>query len=153
MAGQDGTNQDQTVDSGIDDKLQTHTMDETLAGLKECSLLYEIISRAGLHGMLGHSGLYTLLAPSNADLGKSAPNNPQEFLEQHVLSGPMRSDNLQGLRNVKTLAGTTLPVIVQNSTIRVGNAAVQRADIQCTNGVIHVVSASLSHNGNASLGS
>ena len=39
MAGQDGTNQDPTVNPGIDEKLQTHTMDETLAGLKEYSLL------------------------------------------------------------------------------------------------------------------
>ena len=143
MAGQDGTNRDQTVDPGIDDRLQTHTMDETLAGLKECSLFYEIISKAGLHGTLGHSGLYTLLAPSNAALGKSAPDDPQQFLERHVLSGAMRSDDLQGLRSVKTIEGTVLPVGVQDTTIRIGNAALQQTDIQCTNGVIHVVSANL----------
>jgi uncharacterized surface protein with fasciclin (FAS1) repeats len=147
MAGQDGTNKDQTVDPGIDDKLQTHTIDDTLARLKECSLFYEMIGKAGLHGTLGHSGLYTLLAPSNAALRKNTPNDPQQFLEGHMLSGAMRSDDLQGLRNVKTIAGTTLPVHVQGTTVRVGNAAVQRADIQCTNGVIHVIGANLSLGG------
>jgi uncharacterized surface protein with fasciclin (FAS1) repeats len=147
MAGQDGTNQDQTVDPGIDDKLQTHTMSETLAKLKECSLFYEMIDKAGLHGALGHSGLYTLLAPNNAALGKNTPGDPRQFLEQHVLSGAMRSDDLQGLQNVKTVAGTTLPVTVQGTSIRLGNAAVQRADIQCTNGVIHVIGANLSESG------
>ena len=143
MAGQDGTNQDQTVDPGIDDRLQTHTMDETLAGLKECSLFYDVIAKAGLHGALGRSGLYTLLAPSNAAIGKSAPDDPLEFLERHLLSGAMKSDDLQGLENVKTVAGASFPVSVQGATVRVGDAAISRSDIQCTNGVIHVVSASL----------
>ncbi|MBV8710091.1 MAG: hypothetical protein JO028_23105, partial [Acidobacteriaceae bacterium] len=49
MASQEGINQDQTVDAGIDDKLQTHDMASTLARLKECSLFYEIIEKAGLH--------------------------------------------------------------------------------------------------------
>ena len=147
MAGQDGTNQDQTVDPGIDNQLQTHTMDETLARLKECTLFYEMIDKAGLHGALGHSGLYTLLAPSNAAIGKNTPGDPQQFLEGHLLSGAMRSDDLQGLRNVKTVAGATLPVHVQGAVMQVGNAAVQRADIQCTNGAIHVIGANLSDNG------
>ena len=60
MAGQDGTNLDQTVDPGRDDKLQTDTMAETLTRLKECSLFLEMVDKAGLHGALGHSGLYTL---------------------------------------------------------------------------------------------
>ena len=129
MAAQDGTNKDQTVDPGIDDRLQTHTIKETLAGLKECSLFYDIIDKAGLHGAIGRSGLYTLLAPNNAALGKNAPGDPQHFLEGHLLSGAMRSDDLQGLRNVKTVAGVTLPVSVQGGSLRVGNAAVQRSDI------------------------
>src|SRR3954454_16439760 len=145
MAGQDGTNRDQTVDPGIDEKLQTHTIAETLAKLKECSLFYEMVERAGLHGTLGHSALYTLFAPSNAALGKNTPSDPQQFLEQHMLSGAMRSDDLQRLQNVKTVAGITVPVNVQGTTIRVGNATVHQADIQCTNGVIHTVSANLAN--------
>ena len=147
MAAQDGTNKDQTVDSGIDERLQTHALVETLAGLKECSLFYEMIDRAGLHGALGHSGLYTLLAPNNAALGKNAPEDPRQFLERHLLSGAMRSDDLHGLRTVKTVAGDMLPIHVQGARVQVGNAAVQRADIPCTNGVIHVVDASLISNG------
>lgn len=142
MAGQDGTNLDQTVDPGIDDRLQTHSMDETLARLKECSLFYEVIAKAGLHGALGHSGLYTLFAPSNAAIGKHPPSDPQQFLEEHLLSGALRSDDLRGLQNVKTLAGNLLPVKVQDNTIHIGNAAVHHADIHCTNGVIHVLNAS-----------
>lgn len=144
MAAQDGTNQDQTVDPGIDDRLQTHVIDETLTRLKECSLFYEIIDKAGLHGALGRSGLYTLFAPNNAALGKNTPGDPQQFLESHMLSGAMRSDDLQNLRTVKTVAGATLPVHVKDTTVQVGNAVVQRADIQCTNGVIHIIGASLS---------
>ncbi len=128
MAGQDGTNRDQTVDAGIGDRLQTHTMDETLAGIKECSLFYDVIAKAGLHGALGRSGLYTLFAPSNAAIGKSAPDDPLEFLERHMLSGAMKSDDLQGLKNVKTVAGLSLPVSVQGATVRVGDAAISRSD-------------------------
>jgi uncharacterized surface protein with fasciclin (FAS1) repeats len=149
MAGQDGTNRDQTVDPGIDDRLQTHTMEETLAGLKECSLFYEVIIKAGLHGALGRSGLYTLFAPSNAAIGRHAPDDPLQFLERHMLSGAMRSDDLRGLKSVKTVAGTSLPVGVQGTTVRVGDAKIGHSDIQCTNGVIHVVGAELADGGNS----
>jgi uncharacterized surface protein with fasciclin (FAS1) repeats len=141
MAGQDGTNLDQTIDPGKDDKLQTHSMADTLARLKECTLFSEMVNKAGLHGALGHSGLYTLFAPENAALGKHTPSNPREFLEQHMLNGAMRSDDLQDLQTVKTVAGTTIPVRLQGKTIQVGEAAIKHADIQCTNGVIHFVSA------------
>ena len=147
MAAQDGTNQDQTVDPGIDDRLQTHAMSETLARLKECSLFYEMINKSGLHSTLGHSGLYTLLSPDNAALGNNTPGDPQQFLERHLLSGAMRSDDLQSLQTVKTVAGTTLPVHVQGARVQVGNAVVQRADIPRTNGVIHVIGANLSSSG------
>ena len=143
MAGQHGTSQDQTVDPGIDERLQIRTIAETLAKLKECSLFHKMVERAGLQGTLGHSGLYTLFAPNNAALGKNSPSDPQQFLEQHLLSGAMRSDDLQRLQNVKTIAGGTVPVSIHGATIRVGNATINRADIQCTNGVIHAVSANL----------
>ena len=143
MASQEGINQDQAVDRGIDERLETHTMAETLARLKECSLLHELVDEAGLYGALGRSGLYTLFAPANAALGKETPSNPLEFLEQHMLNGAMRSDDLQGLQNVKTVAGATVPIHLQGTTIQVGDATIKHADIQCTNGVIHVVSANL----------
>ncbi|MBV9676835.1 MAG: fasciclin domain-containing protein [Acidobacteriaceae bacterium] len=143
MASQEGINQDQTVDAGIDDKLQTHDMAGTLARLKECSLFYEIIEKAGLHGALGRSGLYTLFAPNNAAIGNHPPGDPLQYLERHMLSGAMRSEDLRGLQSVKTTAGTTLPVSLHGTAIHIGSATVQRADVPCTNGVLHVVSASL----------
>lgn len=143
MASQEGISQDQTVDTGVDDKLQTHDMAGTLARLKECSLFYEVVEKAGLHGALGRSGLYTLFAPSNAAIGNHPPGDPLQFLEQHMLSGSMRSEDLRGLQYVKTTAGTTSPVSLHGTIIHVGNATIQRADIPCTNGVLHVVSASL----------
>lgn len=143
MASQEGISQNQTVDAGIDDKLQTHDMAGSLARLKECSLFYEIVEKAGLHGTLGRSGLYTLFAPSNAVIGNHPPGDPLRFLEQHMLSGAMRSEDLRGLQSVKTTAGTTLPVSFHGTAMHIGNATVQRADIPCTNGVLHIVSASL----------
>ena len=143
MASQEGINQDQTVDAGIDDKLQTHDMAGTLARLKECSLFYEVVERAGLHGALGRSGLYTLFAPDNAAIGNHPPDDPLPFLEAHMLSGALRSEDLRGLQSVETVGGATLPVNLQGTAMQIGNATIQRADIPCTNGVLHVISASL----------
>lgn len=141
MPGQQGTSQDQTVDPGIDRKLQTATIGETLANIEECSAFLKLIRDADLEYVLRLSGLRTLLAPRN-DAVKDLPHNEAEpFLNQHLLSGAMESFDLRRCQNVKTIAGQVLPVAVEDGTMRIGKATIVKSDIPCTNGVIHIVDA------------
>jgi uncharacterized surface protein with fasciclin (FAS1) repeats len=141
MPGQQGTSQDQSVDAGIDRKLQTTTIGETLANIEECSAFRKLVQDADLDYVLRRSGLRTLLAPRNDALTNFSTDETQEFLNQHLLSGAMESFDLERRQNVKTIAGHVLPVEPEDGTVRIGKAAIVKSDIPCTNGVIHVVDA------------
>lgn len=143
MASQEGISQDQMVDPGIDEKLKTTTIAETLARVQECSALYKLIQDADLGYVLRRSGLHTLLAPRNQALAGVSPVDAEEFLNRHLLGGGIESFDLRRIKNVKTAAGETLPVKPEDGTFRVGAALIVRSDIPCTNGVIHVIDKAL----------
>lgn len=139
MANQEGISQNQTVDPGIDQKLQTRTIAETLGKQEQCSRLLQLVRDAGLDYLLRRSGLHTLFAPSDEALSRETPSDAEEFLNRHLVAGGMESFDLRRLKNVKNLAGEVLPVQPESGSLRVGKALIVRSDIACTNGVIHIV--------------
>ena len=143
MASQEGISQDQMVDPGIDERLKTTTIAETLARIEECSALQKLVQDADLEYVLRRSGLHTLLAPRNQALEGISPEDAEEFLSRHLLAGGIESFDLRRIKNVKTAAGETLPVKAEDGTFRIGEALIVRSDIPCTNGVIHVIDKTL----------
>jgi len=146
MASQEGTSQDQTVDPGVDERLKTANIAETLARLDQCSALQKLVREADLEYLLRRSGLHTLLAPANDALDGFQPANAEEaeeFLSRHLLSGGIESFDLRRVKNVKTLAGDSLEVHPENGSFRIGNALLVSSDIPCTNGVLHITDAVL----------
>ena len=139
MASQEGSNQDQTLDAGIDARLQTRNIAERLATLEECSTLARLVREADVEYMLRRSGLRTLLAPRNETLQNLRPEEVEAFLERHLLQGAQETFDLRRCREVKTIGGTVLPVTQENGNVRIGNAQITRSDIPCTNGVIQIV--------------
>lgn len=146
MASQEGINQDQTVDPGVDEKLKTVTIAETLPRLPECSSLYAIIRDADLEYRLRRSGLHTLFAPDNAaleGLELADPDAVEEFLSRHLLAGGFESFDLRRTKTVKTVAGHSFEVHPENGSFRIANARIVRSDIPCTNGVVQIIDAVL----------
>jgi uncharacterized surface protein with fasciclin (FAS1) repeats len=141
MASQEGINQDQTVEPGIDTRLQTRNIAERLAMLEECSTFSNLVREADLEYVLRRSGLRTLLAPRNEALKDFRPENMEDFLNRHLLPGGQETFDLRRCREIKTLDGTVLTIAQENGTIRVGKGMITRSDIPCTNGVIQIVDA------------
>ena len=139
MASQEGINQDQTVDPGIDTRLQTRSIAESLASLEECSAFSNLVREADLDYVLRRSGLRTLLAPRNESLRDVHPQDVEEFLNLHLLPGGQESFDLRRCRQIKTVSGKVLSVEQENGSIRIGKALITRSDIPCTNGVIQIV--------------
>ena len=139
MASQEGTSQDQSVAAGIDQRLQTHNIGETLAGMKECAMFYKLLEDADLVYVLRRSGLHTLFAPRDEVLSQHSPEDIDEFLNTSLLRGALESMDLRRCKTVKTEAGGMVPVGAEDGSFRVGGALIVRSDIPCTNGVIHVV--------------
>lgn len=75
--------------------------------------------------------LDTLLLPENKDL-------LVEILTYHVVPGTVTSANLVS-GDVETASGATATVVVDGETVMVNEASVVAADIEASNGVVHVI--------------
>lgn len=74
----------------------------------------------------------TLLKPENKD--KLAG-----ILKYHVVPGAVLAEKVVKLSGAKTLNGQRVDIKVADGKVSVDGAAVEKADIRCSNGVIHVI--------------
>jgi uncharacterized surface protein with fasciclin (FAS1) repeats len=139
LADNEGINQDQTVSSGIDERLQTKLIAETVNELDGCQSFAEWMRKQGLEYILRRSGLHTLFVPTNNAFRPPASEDPEQYLNRHLLRGGAESFDLSRCSCVKSVAGERLPVAERGT--QVGGARIIRADVPCTNGVVHIVDA------------
>jgi uncharacterized protein (TIGR03067 family) len=128
----------------------TKTIPETAIAAGNFKTLVKAVTTAGLAETLAGAGPFTVLAPTDeafAKLPKGTvesllkPENKEKLvaiLKLHVASGSLTSDMAQDGAEFPTLAGP-LEVGVKEEAISVGSAKVVKADIACSNGVIHVI--------------
>jgi uncharacterized surface protein with fasciclin (FAS1) repeats len=101
---------------------------------------------------LSGSEMFTVFAPTDDAFKKLSPGSmdtllkdPQgdllQILLYHVVNGKMSAADLKKLTFVETLQGGSFPVSVSDGVITADGANVIITDIECTNGVIHVVDA------------
>jgi len=76
----------------------------------------------------------TLLKPENKD-------KLQAVLLYHVVEGKVTSDQVVNLTSATTLEGDTIDISVKMGKVYVDDAQVIAADIEASNGVIHVIDA------------
>jgi uncharacterized surface protein with fasciclin (FAS1) repeats len=109
------------------------------------------LNAAELIPTLKGEGPFTVFAPSDeafaklpekvvADLLK--PENRAQLvnvLTYHVVPGKVTADKVVRLSNAATVNGQRLAIHVEEGTVSVDGANVVKTDIQCSNGVIHVI--------------
>lgn len=76
----------------------------------------------------------TLLKPENKD-------KLQAVLLYHVVEGKVTSDKVVNLTSAKTLQGDMIDISVKMGKVYIDNAQVIAADVEASNGVIHVIDA------------
>lgn len=114
--------------------------------------LVTAIEAAGLADTLSGPGPFTVLAPTDAAFAALPPNSLQQLLlpenqerlrallAYHVLPGEMMSANVAGQQGaVPTVLGPPLQIDATTAGIRIDGANVIAADIDATNGVIHII--------------
>lgn len=111
--------------------------------------LVKLVQEAGLVEALRGDGPFTVFAPTDAAFAKlpkaqvDALLKDKEALRQvllyHVVSGKVMSKDVVKLKSAKTLQGKSINIRVRNKTVYINDAKVIKADIGCTNGVIHVI--------------
>ena len=115
------------------------------------STLVTAIDEAGLNETLAGAGPYTVFAPTNEAFDALPPGTLDALLQNreqltsvltyHVAAGRFTSDNLTATRVVRTVQGENVNVTTEAGRVRVDGAMVTQADIQGSNGVIHVIDA------------
>jgi len=122
---------------------------DTAVGAGQFKTLVKLVQEAGLVDALRGEGPFTVFAPTDEAFAKlpkaqvDALLKDKEALRQvllyHVVSGKVMSKDVVKLRSAKTLQGQNINIRVQGNTVRINDAKVVKADIECTNGVIHVI--------------
>ncbi|MFN4032391.1 MAG: fasciclin domain-containing protein [Fimbriimonadales bacterium] len=122
---------------------------DTAIAAGQFKTLVKLVQEADLVDALRGEGPFTVFAPTDAAFAKlpkaqvDALLKDKEALKQvllyHVVSGKVMSKDVVKLRSAKTLQGQNVNIRVQNKVVRINDARVVRADIECSNGVIHVI--------------
>ena len=121
------------------------------AASKDFSTLVAAVKAAGLVETLSGDGPFTVFAPTDAAFGKLPKGTVAELLKPenrgkltdilkyHVVAGNVPASEAVKLSAAKTVLGKSLPLKVVDGGLTVGGAKVVKADLACSNGVIHVI--------------
>lgn len=122
---------------------------DTAVGAGQFKTLVKLVQEVDLVDALRGEGPFTVFAPTDEAFAKlpkaqvEALLKDKEALRQvllyHVVSGKVMSKDVVKLRSAKTLQGQNITIRVQGNTVRINDAKVVKADIECSNGVIHVI--------------
>lgn len=126
-----------------------------MSHIDELSTLHNAIIRAGLADSLASAQAITLFAPKNEAFAKLKGGTILSGLEDtdklktvltyHVVPQKLVASNLRKEKSVTSMQGGTLKIKHRwlRHRIKVNDAAIKEADIEGTNGVIHVIDAVL----------
>ena len=127
----------------------TQTLAQTIANNTNLTNFTNLLKKANLTNVLNGPGNYTVFAPDNTAFSKVDAstlarwqNNTTELqnvLYYHIVPTKFLSNNFTGSGTLDTVNGYSLPYSVNGTTLKVDNATVTKADINATNGVIHII--------------
>ncbi|WP_339733371.1 fasciclin domain-containing protein [uncultured Gimesia sp.] len=111
------------------------------------------LGAADLVEALKGEGPFTVFAPTDAAFQKLPagtvetllkPENKDQLiaiLTYHVVQGKVAAKDVVKLKGAKTLNGQRADIQTQDGKVKVDGATVEAVDIQCSNGIIHVIDA------------
>lgn len=125
---------------------------DTAVSAGQFKTLVAAVQAAGLADTLKGDGPFTVFAPTDAAFAKLPegtvenllkPENKDQLvriLTYHVVPGKVMSADIAGkMVEAKTVEGQDLSIDAMKSGVTVDNATVVQADIEASNGVIHVI--------------
>lgn len=111
--------------------------------------LVAAVTAAGLADTLRGAGPFTVFAPSDEAFKKVPEAALQALLADkdkltkvltlHVVAQKLLAKDVQNLTTAKTVEGTPLSIKLEGGTVTVHGAKITATDIECSNGVIHVI--------------
>jgi len=127
------------------------TIPELASSSGRLDTLVSVVTAADLAGALSSEGPFTVFAPTdeafarldsktvNALLEEPGRGTLKRILTHHVVPGRLEARDLVEMDSVVTLAGTTLDLSPFNGRLLVDKSVVETADINASNGVVHLI--------------
>jgi len=124
---------------------------ETAVAAGSFKTLATALEAADLVEALKGEGPLTVFAPTDDAFGKLPPGTVegllkpekkadlQGILKYHVVAGKVLAADVVKMDSAETLQGKKLAIQVKDGTVMVDKATVTKTDIECSNGVIHVI--------------
>jgi len=121
---------------------------ETAVDAGSFKTLVKAVEAAGLVQTLSGPGPLTVFAPTDDAFAKLPAGTVEGLLRDkkkltavltyHVVSGKVMAADVVKLRSAKTVQGQAISIDTRDG-VKVDGANVVKTDIECTNGVIHVI--------------
>ena len=127
------------------------TLVEVATAAGDFKTLLAAATAADLVGVLSGEGPLTVLAPTDQAFAKLPagtvdnllkPENREQLvaiLKNHVIAGKVTLARALELREGTTLQGSKVAVRFDDGRVRIGSATLVTADLQASNGIIHVI--------------
>jgi uncharacterized surface protein with fasciclin (FAS1) repeats len=124
---------------------------DTAVGAGSFKTLVAAVQAAGLVETLKGKGPFTVFAPTDEAFAKLPagtvesllkPENKSKLvaiLTYHVVSGKVMAKDVVKLCDAKTVQGSSVKIAVKDGKVSIDSATVVTADIETSNGVIHVI--------------
>jgi len=128
-----------------------HDIIDTAVAAGSFKTLAAALTAAGLVGTLKGAGPFTVFAPTDDAFAKLPAGTVDALLADipkltsiltyHVVSGKVMAADVLTMdgKSAKTVNGAEVKIGTQGGVKLNGNVHVTKTDIECTNGVIHVV--------------
>jgi len=121
---------------------------DTAVSAGNFTTLVKAVQAAGLVDTLKGPGPFTVFAPTDEAFAKlpagtvegllANPDKLKAVLTYHVVAGKVMSADVKPGK-VKTVEGSQATIRTSGGNVMIDGAKVVKADIECSNGVIHVI--------------
>jgi uncharacterized surface protein with fasciclin (FAS1) repeats len=115
---------------------------------KQFKTLVTAVQAAGLADTLQGAGPFTVFAPTDEAFGNLPAGTVEGLLKDlpklksvltyHVVPGKVMAKDVAGVTSARTVQGGELRVDATHG-VKINNAKVTQADVEASNGVIHVI--------------
>lgn len=121
---------------------------DTAVAAGNFTTLVKAVQAAGLVDTLKGPGPFTVFAPTDEAFAKlpagaldsllANPEKLKKVLLYHVIPGKVMAADVHTMK-AKTAEGSSANIMVHDGKVMVDKAMVEKTDIVCSNGVIHVI--------------
>jgi len=124
---------------------------DTAVGAGQFKTLAAALGAAGLVETLKGPGPFTVFAPTDEAFAKLPAGTVENLLKPenkaklaailtyHVVPGAVKAEQVTKLDEAKTVNGAMVKVSTEDGKVMINDATVVKADIEASNGVIHVI--------------